>query len=154
MKKRYALLLFTLVGLLFLMVGCGGSSEPVPNIQIDEWTDTTLDQYLGKKVLMVFWNTTCAPCIGELPIIQQVYDKNLKDTVILQIGVGDINTMKKYAAQYKFKFLNDSKKVTFGKYKLTGTPTSVFLGKDGKEVTRKLGADTVDFYVKTLNQIP
>ncbi len=154
MKRRSIFLLCSLVGLLFLMVGCGGSTDPVPNIQVEDWTNTTLNQYIGKKVFMVFWGTSCNPCIKEMPTIQQIYDKNLTDVVILAVGTGNLDTMKKFANQYKFKFYNDTNKLAFKNYTITGTPTNIFLGKDGKEVQRKVGSDSVDNFVNILNKIP
>src|SRR4051794_33851576 len=35
----------------------------------------TLADYRGKVVLVNFWATWCAPCIAEMPAIQQLRDK-------------------------------------------------------------------------------
>jgi len=154
--KQYKIFILALVALLFLMVGCGGNSEPVPNIQIDNWNENIVTQNVGKKILLVFCSTTCAPCQQELPVIQQLADKKIEDVVILAIARGQMSDIKKIAAKYSFKFLADSTDEAIDKYKVTGLPTNVFLDRQGKESLRKVGFnnETPDDYIALLNKIP
>lgn len=37
--------------------------------------ETSLDQYLGKVLLIDFWATWCGPCLAELPNLKSMYEK-------------------------------------------------------------------------------
>jgi len=46
----------------------------------------SLDSFKGKKVLLHFWSSTCAPCIKEIPVLKQLaVEKN--DLVIINISL-------------------------------------------------------------------
>ncbi len=154
--KRSPIFILALLSLLVLMVGCGGSSEPVPEIQIDNWSEEIVAQNLGKKILLVFCSKSCGPCQQELPVIQQLADKKLADVMILAISNDSINDIKRMAVKYSFKFLADPSRKAISKYGVTGLPTNVFLDSNGEVNFKKVGFhnETVDDYIDLLDKIP
>ena len=56
-----------------LLAGAGFSAELVPRaappltLRDLDGHATTLDERLGRPVLILFWGTTCAPCLAEMP---------------------------------------------------------------------------------------
>ena len=58
------------------------SSRPVaPDFTVKTLSAETvqLANLRGKYVLLAFWSTTCAPCIGEIPALKETYDAFGKD---------------------------------------------------------------------------
>ena len=62
--------------------------KPAPAFASEDIKGTTvrLDAYRGKYVLIDFWATWCAPCIGELPRLQAAY-RTYHDAGFAIIGV-------------------------------------------------------------------
>src|SRR5580692_3422767 len=85
------------------LIGCGkgmqnqGSKETSStaaeaSVQIPtmEGTNTSLDQYKGKVVLVNFWATWCAPCRIEIPWLIEFNEKyGPKGLVILGVAMDD-----------------------------------------------------------------
>ena len=68
--------LYRLVLLAVLLVApaaCRSSTSQESNIQ--EFTQTELDRYIGQVVVLNFWAAWCAPCRSEMPALQAVYEK-------------------------------------------------------------------------------
>jgi len=56
-----------------------------------------LSQFKGKVVVLNFWNMWCSACRKELPLIQEVVDKQIPDTVVLNIHLaGKEETIRNY----------------------------------------------------------
>mgnify|MGYP006277758485 CR=1 FL=1 len=109
-----------------------------------------------KPILLNFWVSSCAPCVQEIPHLQDFYEQ-YKDQVRI-VGINWSEDPAKVRA-----FLQD-KGVTYpnlldrqGKavvaYRLTGTPTSFFL--DEHQVIRGvwLGPITVESLADSFDQI-
>ncbi|MGD1840351.1 MAG: TlpA family protein disulfide reductase [Thermonemataceae bacterium] len=57
-------------------------------LQTLEGKQVTFDAYKGKTVFINFWATWCPPCIGEMPEIQQLYEKmSSKDIIFVMISL-------------------------------------------------------------------
>ncbi|HLU94552.1 MAG TPA: TlpA disulfide reductase family protein [Membranihabitans sp.] len=105
------LLLFTL---LFTAINWGnGQSLPLHQIDLKGLTGehTTLDQVIpkGKKVVLSFWATWCAPCKKELDAITPLYAdwQDKYDVTVIAISTDDARTagrVKSTVLQKKWPF--------------------------------------------------
>ena len=80
--------------------------------------ELSLRQFRGRVVLVNFWFTTCAPCLEEIPMLQEVLDEyhgegfRILALDPLQADItGDPSVLDEWIAQnpgYDFRFLEDS----------------------------------------------
>lgn len=72
-----------------------------------EGKDILLDQFREKKILVNIWGTWCAPCIKEMPFLQEVYDEIKENHVFILISDESPEKVKKFINknQYDFEFL-------------------------------------------------
>ena len=111
-------------------------------VQGDRFTMSSLK---GKVVLVSFWATSCAVCVGEMPKMVQTYEKYRAqglETVAVAMSYDPPDRVFAYAQQNKLPF-----RVTldiFGKAMqafggVRGTPTTFLVDKGGKIVQRLEG---------------
>jgi thiol-disulfide isomerase/thioredoxin len=91
----------------------------------------------GKVVLLDFWATWCGPCKAAMPSIQKLHEKyERKPVAILGVNTweqGAANVAQKYMEKNKFTYGLLLKGDDLAKaYGLSGIPTLVLIGPDGK----------------------
>jgi cytochrome c biogenesis protein CcmG/thiol:disulfide interchange protein DsbE len=81
--------------LLALFFGCDRGAhpkqagKPAPDFTVsDGKTSVHLADYRGKVVLLNFWWSQCAPCIEELPSLEQFHHEN-PNVVVLAVSIDD-----------------------------------------------------------------
>lgn len=98
----------------------------------------------GKVIFMNFWATWCAPCIAEMPSIQELYEaqENNENVVFVMINVeGNLNKVNKFLSRKDFKFpvyfINSTgiPKV----YDTSGIPATFVVDKEGNIAYSKVG---------------
>lgn len=114
-----------------------GDAAPDFNLKNPDGSATTLASLKGKVVLLDFWATWCGPCIAAMPSIQRLHDKYEGKPVAI-LGV---NTWERGAADRAQKFM-EKNKYSYGlllkgdelaeAYGISGIPTLVLIGPDGK----------------------
>jgi thiol-disulfide isomerase/thioredoxin len=102
----------------------------------------TLADYKGKVVLVNFWATWCAPCVSEMPSLDQLQKKMGKDKfVILPLSL-DGPTRAKVAPFYQDKKLGelgiyfDKGRSAMQALGISVLPTSILVDADGRELGR------------------
>lgn len=102
----------------------------------------TLSDYKGKVVLVNFWATWCAPCVSEMPSLDQLQKKMGKDKfVILPLSL-DGPTRAKVAPFYQDKKLGelgiyfDKGRSAMQALGISVLPTSILIDADGRELGR------------------
>lgn len=102
----------------------------------------TLADYKGKVVLVNFWATWCAPCVSEMPSLDQLQKKMGKDKfVILPLSL-DGPTRAKVAPFYQDKKLGelgiyfDKGRNAMQALGISVLPTSILVDADGRELGR------------------
>jgi thiol-disulfide isomerase/thioredoxin len=113
--------------------------KPAPALAAKQWLNTAgelgLDQFKGKVVLLDFWGQWCAPCVKNLPSVEELHVK-YKDKGLVVIGVHSADQSEKLE-----DFLKE-KKVTFPvmidqgttakRYVIQAWPTYFLIDKAGK----------------------
>lgn len=118
-------------------VGLGpGMHAPQIYLHTLDGAPFSLQDAVGKVVLLNFWATWCAPCIEELPELEKVQQLfSGQPFTVLSIGVDDslerfINTRREFGLTFPILF--DAGSTTRGPYKLAGLPESFVLDRQGK----------------------
>jgi thiol-disulfide isomerase/thioredoxin len=121
-----------------------------------------LSDYAGKVVVLNFWATWCAPCVAEMPALQDLQSRHPNDVVILGINVNNAQdddddgppatgtpadaerTVRAFVKEQKLSFpiLLDAHSDTIGPYGASSLPTSVIIGPDGQIRRRIIGPRT------------
>ena len=115
----------------------------------------TLEQYSGKKVILVFWQIWCPPCREELKTLDEIYEElgnNQKDVILLTAtkakieendyeGDKTIDEIKEYLVEnnHKFPVMFDAERALLSGFSVTSYPTTIILDENGNEVNRKSG---------------
>ena len=132
--------LLALLALAGLALAGGIVGQPAPSFQGKTLFGEPFDlaDYLGKTPIVVhFWATNCPPCHTEAPYwaqAQQAYGDRL---LIVGVDVRDIPTMaREFVAKYGWTFpvVQDGTAAVAAAYRVTGKPTTVFIGIDGTVV--------------------
>ncbi len=113
-------------------------------LKTPEGKEVTLASLKGKVVLLDFWATWCGPCKAAMPSIQKLHEK-YKDKQVAIIGV---NTWERGAADLAQKYM-EKNQLTYGlllkgdslaqAYGISGIPTLVLIGPDGKIIHTGVG---------------
>ena len=107
-----------------------------------------LSSYKGKVVLIDFWATWCAPCMGEFPQVQKTYEKyHAKGFDIIGVSLDmDRTKLENFIKEKKVPWQQfndgkfwDTKLVPL--YGVSALPATFLLGRDGKIVKTNLRGD-------------
>jgi thiol-disulfide isomerase/thioredoxin len=155
-------LLLIAVAAAFVFVACSDSrrgiypGETAPDIAgIDlAGQPVALHQVQGKVVLVNFWATWCAPCMAELPALEQLY-KSLRGQGFTVVGIAvddSLENIKEAVSQngITYPVLLDEKGKSKRLFELKGFPESFVLDAhkkvmivtdpgDGNPVTKIIG---------------
>ena len=104
-----------------------------------------LEDWQGKIVLLNLWATWCAPCLKEMPALDR-----LKaalggadfDVIALNIDKGSTEKPKKFlsdAGITSLTFMRDPTAKAFAVIQSAGMPTTLLIGRDGRELGRLVG---------------
>ncbi|HMN41569.1 MAG TPA: redoxin family protein [Phycisphaerales bacterium] len=123
-----------------------GDAAPAFALKTPDGTEVTLASLKGKIVLLDFWATWCGPCKMAMPGVQKLHEK-FKDKGVAVYGV---DTFEHGSGEKARKYMAD-KKYTYGllysgdelakAYGISGIPTFVLIGKDGKILHLGVGFD-------------
>ncbi len=121
------------------------AGDPAPDFKLMtlDGKEVTLASLKGKVVLLDFWATWCGPCKAAMPTIQKISeDYKSKDVVVLGVNTFEQkpDAAKDYLAKKKFTYGCLLKGDELAKaYGVTGIPTLVIIGKDGKVASTEVG---------------
>lgn len=150
LKPKYTIYIAIAVILFLVITDCGGSNafetasravqigEKAPDFELTK-TDgakATLEILNGKPAVLVFWSLYCSKCKKETPQINQLAKEfSPKGVEIIGINTGESNEeIRKGVESFGIEYAvapDEGKQVmqTFG---AVGTPTIIFLDKQGK----------------------
>ena len=104
-----------------------------------------LSDFDGQIVLMNFWATWCGPCVREMPSLERLHQKisSRRFTVIAlsedRNGWEKITPFRRQLELTALPLFHDvGSKMMFGA-KVRGLPTTILVGRDGRELGRLTG---------------
>lgn len=147
-KKDFAVIGFiavlgALLGYLWL-APAGQPPAPQASFEDIQGNKFTLAQLRGKPIVVNFWATECPGCVNEIPLLVSMYKKySPQDLVIIGVAMGyDPESQVREMVRQKnmnYPIVLDSNDALLKAFNIKVTPTTIFIGKDGKIVKRKLG---------------
>jgi len=152
--KRLQTIGLVMILVLGLIIGCqpGETSsvpkvgQPAPDFQLPDLDGTlvSLSAFQGKPVMLNFWATWCAPCVQEMPYIQEIFGKwSAKGLVVLAINTGEApSRIEEFMQELNLSFpvLIDIDQNAAENYNIRGIPTTFFIDKEGIIRVTKVGS--------------
>ena len=109
-----------------------GKEYPIQNEITLDGKQISLNDLKGKPTLVNLWFTSCAPCIEEMPVLNELKSKYGEKFNFLSITFDSESKVKKFLEKHTFEFAHivNSKKLT-KKLGFEGYPVNLFLDKNG-----------------------
>src|SRR5215510_10337674 len=105
----------------------------------------TLDHFRSTYILVNVWATWCTPCKEEMPALNRLAllfaNKNIK-IVPISIDVSGVLSVRSFYDRLGLNNLSiyvDPSKNVMDALGITGIPTTVLVGRDGREIGRMVG---------------
>lgn len=95
----------------------------------------------GKYTLVDFWASWCGPCIAELPVIREVYEKYKGKITVLGVAVwDDPDATIKSVTENKISWpqIINAQSIPTKLYGINGIPHIILFGPDGTIIAREL----------------
>ena len=114
----------------------------------------SMDNLLGKVILLTFWGTWCAPCRMEIPDLINLHEKYNGDgleVVGVTISSGSMENISDFVERWKINYLvltdigNDETLMLTDEYSrvtgrpITGVPSTFIIDRDGYIVKSYIG---------------
>ena len=117
----------------------------------------TSDHYKGKPLILNVWGTWCPPCRRELPDLKKIYaEYKPMGLEIIGLAINDTpEKVRRFAEQMGLDWVMlIANRESAMSYRIgTGVPVTIFLDKDGNEVSRAIGARTYDYFKSEVEKI-
>jgi cytochrome c biogenesis protein CcmG, thiol:disulfide interchange protein DsbE len=117
--------------------------KPAPDFTVtDDTSSMHLASYRGQVVLLNFWGSWCAPCIAELPSLQQFHHQH-PEYPILAVSIDeDESAYRRFLLQRHVDFTTvwDPKETASTLYHTTGWPETFIIDRQGQIRRRFIGA--------------
>lgn len=109
-----------------------GKVYPIENETTLNGAQISLNSLKGKPTLINLWFTSCAPCIEEMPVLNELKSKYSDKFNFLSITMDSEEKVMKFLKNHKYDFehIVNSKKLTT-KLGFSGYPVNLFLDKSG-----------------------
>jgi thiol-disulfide isomerase/thioredoxin len=120
--------------------------KPLPTLNITDEAGNPIDleTFRGRVVLLNIWATWCAPCVAEMPSLNQLQAKagGAEFAVIplsLDRGPGLVQDFYRKRDLQNLLIFMDSKGGSVADLNIKGLPTSILIDAEGREVGRLTG---------------
>ena len=143
---RFSLMRFVaLILTIALLGGCShreemglapGNKPPPFQLKSLKGEIASLESFKGKTVLLNFWASWCAPCVEEMPALQNLYSKaeglGLEVVAVAVSDAEDAVSKFREANNLTFPILLDPEGEVRDQYKVQGFPESFIIDKNGR----------------------
>jgi len=113
--------------------------------------------FVGKPLIINFWGTWCPPCRRELPDLKRIYSEfKPQGLEIIGLAVNDQpEKVKSFAGKegLGWVMLIANREAATAFELGMGVPTTIFLDKDGKEITRAVGMRDYNYFKEQVQKI-
>ena len=111
-----------------------GTSAPHFSLPDLDGKTVSLDQFRGRKTLLVFTDPQCGPCDALMPHMVQLHHEHVTNGLaVVMVGRGDPELNREKAREHRIAFpfvLQDRWKLS-RKYGIFATPVAFLIGTDG-----------------------
>lgn len=145
MKLLLATTLYCLLSLTTFNLQASEIDKAAPNFTLksNSGKNIRLSELKGQVVLINFWASWCGPCRQEMPKLQELHNKYQKlGFTVLGINVEkDASKANQIVAKggISFPILYDSENTVSKLYNVSAMPSTVIVGRDGKQRYIHLG---------------
>jgi cytochrome c biogenesis protein CcmG/thiol:disulfide interchange protein DsbE len=108
----------------------------------------SLPELKGKPMVINFWFTSCAPCVAEIPGLNEMKTKYDSSVNFLAITYEDQQTVSNFLKKIPFNFKMVAGQQEFAEQYAIGYPTTLFINKEGIITGRMGGGNGVDLNEK------
>jgi peroxiredoxin len=119
-----------------------GEEAPDFRYTLADGTSSTLSDLRGQKVILNFWASWCAPCVHEMPAIQEVSNEHGDELVVLAVNRDEqVEQIEAFAEELGLSITliaNTESDIT-DRYGASGLPTTYFINTDGTIAYRHIG---------------
>ena len=81
-----------------------GSKAPDFELKTLSGENVKLSDYRGKKVMLNFWATWCAPCKEEMPDMEEFYKQNGEEIEILAVNIDPQFNVQQFVTEMELLF--------------------------------------------------
>ena len=149
--KRTVVALLALVPLLAAIAGCGtttpgGTPSAAPAIDATAFDGRAfaLAAHAGQPIVINFWASWCAPCRSEMPLLERTARASEgRGVVFLGVATRDNEDAARAFLRevgVTYPNIHDSDNAIATRYRVSGLPATVFIGRDGRIVRYWFGA--------------
>lgn len=113
-------------------------AAPFPAISLEGGRALPLQTLRGRKVVVNFWASWCAPCRAELASLDRLAASRAKDLVVIAASVDEDPRLARaaFGKSYPHLRLAYSRLAAVQDYGALGMPYSIVLDRKGEEVKR------------------
>ena len=119
-----------------------GRPEPTVSFNGPDQKPVTLAEFEGRPVLVNFWASWCAPCIKELPKLDQLAKSGKIEVLAINQDSGPHASVVAFLQAHRISTLKSYQDPNMGLAGALGAevlPTSILFDSKGKEVWRYVG---------------
>ena len=135
------------LSLILLLSGCGLADK-----NADMAAEFSLDNYKGKWLILNYWAEWCAPCIKEIPELNELNTAYSNDLDVVAVNFDHIKgqALIDLAARMKIDFdvLEQDPANILRLSRPASLPTTYLFGRDGKLYAKLVGPQTIESILK------
>jgi len=122
-----------------------GDAAPGFNLTTDDGSGFRLEDYRGKLVLLNFWATWCAPCVEEMPSLNNIHQR-FQDNGLVVLGVSVDEDREAYQqfltrAGVAFPTVREPERSISSRYGTMKYPETYLVNREGIVIRKYVGAE-------------
>jgi cytochrome c biogenesis protein CcmG/thiol:disulfide interchange protein DsbE len=109
-----------------------GRAFPLPELPSLQGQIVSMEKLKGKPTLINFWFTSCAPCIAEMPVLNNLRKKYGESVNFVALAADSEEKVRNFLAKRTFNFVHVvNEKFITEELHVKAFPKNVFLDKNG-----------------------